>query len=159
MSFNYRFEPPTINELNAKDIYCPYDSYCEGEFDCEPCRHNRGENMHEYERKALFLDVSIQNEFGSLDWADQTLDQDDELNYTGHYHISFTGPCIDTEAGETCRSAGFRGREDGFFSKMHRIKNMIKNCGMTAELIKFYADKDCPYSEATININLDGGEL
>lgn len=113
--------------------------------------------MNEYVIKANILDASIHNEFGPLDWVDQTLDQDGDGNYTGHYHISFTGPRIKKD--ETCRSAGFRGREDGFFAKMHRIKEMIKNCGMTADLIKFYADNECPYSEATINIHLDGGEL
>ena len=113
--------------------------------------------MNEYLRKALFVDVTIQNEFGPLDWVDQTLDQNECGEYTEYYHISFTGPCI--EDGETCTSGSFRGREDGFFAKMRRIKDMIINCGMSAELIKFYADKDCPYSEVTININLDGGEL
>lgn len=160
MSFNYRFEPPTVAELeDMMYCECPYDTYCEGEFDCEPCKYDKGDdNMNEYVRKALFVDVTIQNEFGPLDWIDQTLDQEGDI-YTGKYHISFMGPRIDTEAGETCMSGGFRGREDGFFAKMHRIKNMLINCGMTADLIKFYADNECPYSEATIHIHLDGGEL
>lgn len=110
-------------------------------------------NQNPYTVKATFIDASIQNEFGPLDWIDQTLHED------GMYSISFTGPRVNYEEGELCRSAGFLGRQDAFFSKMHKIKNMIKNCGYNAELIKFDADKDCPYSEATINMNLAGGEL
>lgn len=111
-----------------------------------------GDTMkREYEQQANIVDASIQSEFGPLDWIDQTLHEDSK------YSISFMGPRI--EDNETCMSAGFRGREDGFFAKMRRIKEMIHNCGYNAELIKFEADKDHPYSEATINLKLDGSEL
>ena len=42
MSFNNRFEPPTIDELDEEST-CTYDKYCEGEFNCEPCKYNKGD--------------------------------------------------------------------------------------------------------------------
>lgn len=109
-------------------------------------------NMSEYTMKSILLNAAIENEFAPLDWVDITVYDED-----GTGSISFTGPHVKDD--ETCKSAGFIGRQDGFFSKMHKIKNMIQNCGYSAELIKFEADKLCPYSEATININFEGGEL
>ena len=105
-----------------------------------------------YTQESIKLNDKIEEEFAPLDWADITVYEED-----GTGSITFTGPCI--QEGETCTSAGFRGREDAFFAKMRRIKNMIKGLGMTADLIQFYADRNCPYSEATININFEGGEL
>lgn len=159
MSFDFRFEPPSpaeLEEMNKSE--CPYTEKC-NEWDCENCKFEGSDDMSEYVIKAGMLDITIDNEFGPLDWIDQTLDQDDDLSYIEFYHISFMGPRINNEEGETCRSGSFRGREDAFFAKMRRIKEMIKNCGYNADLIKFYADNECPYSEATININLAGGEL
>lgn len=107
----------------------------------------------EYEEQARILDASIQGEFGPLDWFGQTLHDDSK------YSMTLIGPHIDKDRKETCMSASFRGREDGFFAKMRRIKEMIHNCGYNAELIMFEADRDHPYSEATINLKLDGSEL
>lgn len=106
-----------------------------------------------YEVKANLIDATILAEFGPLDWWEPN------LNENGLYTMTCIGPHVDYENNETCRSAGFIGRQDGFFSKMHKIKNMIRNCGYNTELIKFEATKECPYSEAKININLAGGEL
>ena len=88
---------------------------------------------------ALQLNDKIETEFNPLNWIDITIWQDD-----GRLSISFT------DTGES---------EDMFFNKMKSIKKFIKSFGYTAELIKFHADCDCPYPEATININLEGGEL
>ena len=107
----------------------------------------------EYEQQAKILDAAIQGEFGPIDWFDQTLHEDST------YSITLIGPHVDTDNDETCTSISFIAREDGFFSKMHKIKNMIKYAGYNVELIKFEANKDCPYSEATINVKLDGSEL
>ena len=109
--------------------------------------------MNSYKIKADFIDATIVNEFGQLDWFEPTLKEN------GMYTITFIGPRVDEERKETCKSASFLGRQDAFFSKIHKIKNMIKNCGYNAELIKFEATKELPYSEAKINMNLSGGEL
>lgn len=105
-----------------------------------------------YTQESIKLNDKIEEKFAPLDWADITVYEQD-----GTGSITFTGPCIQED--ETCTSASFRGREDGFFAKMRRIEEMILNCGYNAELIKFEADRDHPYSEATININFEGGEL
>lgn len=114
------------------------------------------DTMNKYVKQSILLNAAIENEFGPLDWVDITVHEED-----GTGSISFTGPsrkeCIN-EDGEYDRIC-FIARQDGFFSKMHKIKNMIKNCGMTADLIKFEADCEFSYSEATININFEGGEL
>lgn len=107
--------------------------------------------VNEYVAKSILLNASIENEFGPLDWVDTTVHQED-----GTGSISFTGPTLSERDWEP---GAFKGAEDAFFAKMRRIKEMIKNCGFAAELIKFEADCDCPYSEATININFDGAEL
>ena len=104
-----------------------------------------------YERRADVLDALIQNEFGILDYFEPDLSDD------GTYTITLIGPHI--QKGETCMSAGFRGREDGFFAKMRRVKDYIKILGYNAELIKYEADRDHLYSEVKINIKLDGSEL
>ena len=84
------------------------------------------------------LNLEIQKEFAPLSWVDIT-----------HYDNG-TGSISFTDDGES---------EDVFFNKMYKIKEFVKNFGYTAELIKFSADCDCPYAEATININFNGGEL
>jgi len=42
-------------------------------------------------------------------------------------------------------------------SSMNAYKDYLKT--LTKAGFKFYADNECPYSEETINIHLDGGEL
>ena len=154
MSFDRRFELPNFNE--NLETTCTYDKYCEGEFDCKDCKFKGDDNMNPNVVKATFLDVTIQNEFGSLDWADQTLDED------GVYMITFTGPCYS----ECCDENGnlnnikLLALQDGFFSKMHKIKRMIEFCGFEVlSLNKYEATKDDPFSEATITVDLTGVEL
>ena len=113
----------------------------------------RNAEYKKYEQKARIIDAAIQGEFGPVDWFESTLHDDSK------YSLTLIGPRIDTENGETCTSISFIARQDGFFWKMHQIKNMIKNCGYNAELITFDGDKDHPYSEGTINMKLDGSEL
>ncbi|WP_405283110.1 hypothetical protein [Methanobrevibacter sp.] len=88
----------------------------------------------------LFLDlnIEIQKKFAPLSWVDLT-----------HYDDG-TGSISFTDCGEP---------EDQFFNKMCEIKEFVKTFGYTAELIKWRADCECPYHEATININFHGGEL
>ena len=112
--------------------------------------------MNPYVEKATLLDVSIENEFGPLDWADQTIYED------GEYSITFTGPCYS----ECCDEDGNLDKiklialQDGFFWKMHNIKRMIENCGFEVlSFSKYEATKDDPWSEVSISINLIGGEL
>lgn len=89
-------------------------------------------------KQFLDLNIAIQKEFNPLNWVDIT-------NYeNGTGSISFT------DDGES---------EDVFFDKMSKIKEFVKTFGYAAELIKWPADCDCPYTEATININFNGGEL
>ena len=109
--------------------------------------------MNPYVVKANLLDASIQNEFGPLDWADQTLYDD------GVYMITFTGPCYS----ECCDENGNLNRikllalQDGFFAKMHNIKRMIENCGIKViSFNKFEASKDDPFAEAIIEIDFEG---
>ncbi len=88
----------------------------------------------------LFLDLNmeIQKKFAPLSWVDLT-----------HYDDG-TGSISFTDCGES---------EDQFFNKMSKIKEFVKTFGYTAELIKWPADCECPYTEATIDINFNGGEL
>ena len=89
-------------------------------------------------KQFLDLNIAIQKEFNPLNWVDIT-------NYeNGTGSISFT------DDGES---------EDVFFDKMSKIKEFVKTFGYAAELIKFPADCECPYNEATIRINFYGGEL
>ena len=154
MSFDRRFELPNFNE--DLETTCTYDKYCEGEFDCEDCKFKGDDKMNPYVVKATLLDVSIENEFAPLDWADQTLDED------GVYMITFTGPCY----GECCDENGnlnsikLLALQDGFFWKMHNIKRMIENCGFAVlSFNKYEATKDDPFSEVTITVDLTGVEL
>lgn len=152
MSFNYRFEPPFGDELDY-ETPCTYDKYCEGEFDCEFCKYNKGDDTMDYVTKANLLDASIQNEFAPLDWADQTLYDD------GTYIITFTGPtyseCCDEEG--NLNGLKLLALQDGFFAKMHAIKRMIEFCGLKVIAFnKYEATKDDPFAEATIKINLTG---
>ena len=89
-------------------------------------------------KEFIALNLAIQKEFSPLNWIDIT----DYENGKGS--ISFT------DDGETA---------DEFFSKMRDVKDFIKGFGYTASLTKFEADKLCPYSEARIDINFEGGEL
>lgn len=86
----------------------------------------------------LALTLAIQKNFNPLNWIDITNYED------GTGSISFT------DDGES---------EDEFFAKMGNIKEFIKKFGYSASLTKYEADKLCPYSEARIDINFDGGEL
>lgn len=88
----------------------------------------------------LFLDLNlkIQKKFANLNWVDIT-------NYeNGNGSISFT------DDGESAEE---------FFSKMRDVTSFIKGFGYSASLTKYEADKLCPYSEARIDINFEGGEL
>lgn len=154
MSFDYRFEVPSVDELEEMGrSECPYTEKC-NKWDCEDCKYEGSENMNEYVKQSIALNEDIEKEFAPLEWVDITVYEDE-----GTGSISFTGPRINSEEGETCKSESFRKREDAFFTKMRGIKKLIHCHNMTADLIKFYADNECPYSEATININFEGGEL
>ena len=88
----------------------------------------------------LFLDLNlkIQKKFANLNWVDIT-------NYeNGNGSISFT------DDGESAEE---------FFSKMRDVTSFIKGFSYSASLTKYEADKLCPYSEARIDINFEGGEL
>ena len=89
----------------------------------------------------VFLDMNlkIQKEFSPLNWIDVTAWVDE-----------CKGSICFTDDGETA---------DEFFSKMRSIKDFIKGFGYSASLIKFEADKLCPYHEARIDIDFTGGEL
>ncbi len=89
----------------------------------------------------MFLDLNlkIQKVFCPLNWIDVTAWTDECKG-----SISFT------DNGESA---------DEFFSKMRSIKEFIKGFGYSASLIKFEADKLCPYNEARIEIDFTGGEL
>ena len=108
--------------------------------------------MNRYVEECTILDVSIQDEFGPLDWADQTIDEEEGL-----YSITFTGPtyseCCDEDG--NLNSIKLLALQDGFFSKMHKIKRMLHNCGYKdVTLTKYEATKDDPFSEANIVITL-----
>lgn len=90
-------------------------------------------------RKSIALNDAIEKAYKPLNWIDTTIWQDRDIE-----SISFT------DTGES---------KDLFFNKMRNIKEFVKSFGYTAELIKFPADCECPYHEATININFNGGEL
>ena len=89
--------------------------------------------------KSFALNDAIEDAYQPLNWIDITIWQDRDIG-----SISFT------DVGES---------EDLFFSKMLSIKEFVKSFGYNAELIKWPADCDFPYHEATININFNGGEL
>lgn len=89
-------------------------------------------------KEFLALNMVIQKEFSPLSWVDVT-----------HYEDG-TGSISFTDCGESA---------DEFFSKMGAIKDFIKGFGYSASLTKFEADKLCPYHEARIDINFEGGEL
>ena len=108
--------------------------------------------MSKYQIECNILDATIQNEFGPLDWADQTLDEDEDL-----YSITFTGPTYTECCDEDGNLDGIKllALQDGFFAKMHGIKRMLHNCGYNDVTLKKYEANKCdPFSEATININL-----
>ena len=88
--------------------------------------------------KSIALNEAIESKFKPLNWVDITTYGD------GTGSISFT------DNGEY---------NENFFNKMVTVKEFIKTFGYSAELIFFNADKLCPYNEATININFEGGEL
>lgn len=90
-------------------------------------------------KESINLNDAIQKAFKPLNWIDTTIWQD-----RGVESISFT------DTGES---------EDLFFKKMRSIKEFVKGFGYTAELIKWPADCECPYHEATININFNGDDL
>lgn len=93
----------------------------------------------EYTQKSIKLNDKIQENFAPLNWVDVTV------------HEQYgTGSIGFTDDGESCEE---------FQEKMRQIKNFIKEQGYTASLILFEADKLCPYNEAVIEINFEGGEL
>ena len=89
-------------------------------------------------KEFLALNMAIQKKFNPLNWIDVTKYED------GTGSISFT------DDGES---------SDEFFTKMVSIKDFIKGFGYSASLTKYEADKLCPYNEARIDINFNGGEL
>lgn len=139
-----------IDEELPAGIIFSYE-YTAGEYEITFKKISEDSIMNPYTNKANILDTKIQNKFGPLDWIGQTLYED------GKYHISFMGPRI--QKGETCISTSFVKREEKFFAKMRRIVTMIHHSGYAASMIRFEADRDCPYSESRIEINLTGGEL
>lgn len=84
------------------------------------------------------LNLKIQKKFAPLSWVDIT-----------HFDNG-TGSITFTDCGEDA---------DEFFSKMRDVKDFIKGFGYNASLTKFETDKLCPYNEARIDINFEGGEL
>ena len=91
--------------------------------------------------KFVDLEFEIQKRYKPLDWLDLTLWVEE-----GKGSITF---------GNNAK----RQSELTFFNECRQIKDFIKSQGYEAELIMFASDEDCPYPEATINFNLDGGEL
>ena len=89
-------------------------------------------------KEFLALNMAIQKKFSPLNWIDVTKYEDE------------TGSISFTDDGES---------SDEFFNKMVRIKDFIKEFGYSASLTKYEADKLCPYNEARIDINFNGGEL
>ena len=89
-------------------------------------------------KEFLALNMAIQKKFNPLNWIDVTKYED------GTGSISFT------DDGESA---------DEFFTKMVSVKDFIKGFGYSASLTKYEADKLCPYNEARIDINFNGGEL
>lgn len=138
-----------IDEQLPAGIVFSHEYTC-GEYEITFKEIKGADIMNEFEVKTTLLTAAIENEFGPLDWADITVHEE------GTGSITFTGPTLSER---DWKPGAFRGAEDAFFAKIRRIKEMIKNCGYTADMIKFEADCDCPYSEATININFTGGEL
>lgn len=98
----------------------------------------KGDGIMDIIEAFLELNLDIQKEFAPLSWVDIT-----------HYDDG-TGSISFSDDGESA---------DLFFSKMRSIKEFIKGFGYSVELIKFPADCECPYNEATIRINFYGGEL
>lgn len=86
----------------------------------------------------LELNMDIQKNFAPLSWVDITSYKN------GIGSISFT------DCGES---------EDVFFDKMEKVTEFINVCGYKAELKKFPANCDCPYSEVTIKINFGGNVM
>lgn len=107
--------------------------------------------MNEYEMKMTLLSAAIDVELGPFDWADITVYKE-----KGTGSITFTGPTL---IERDWKPGAFRGAEDAFFAKVRRVRDMIENCGYTASMVRFEADKLCPYSKATVEINFEGGEL
>lgn len=89
-------------------------------------------------KKFVALNMAIQKEFAPLSWVDIT-----------HYDNG-TGSISFTDCGES---------EEVFFDKMKKVTAFINGYGYKAELKKFHADYDCPYSEVTIIINFGGNEM
>ena len=89
-------------------------------------------------KEFLALNMAIQKKFNPLNWIDVTKYED------GTGSISFA------DDGESA---------DEFFTKMVSVKDFIKGFGYSASLTKYEADKLCPYNEARIDINFNGGEL
>ena len=89
-------------------------------------------------KKFIALNDAIENKYGPLSWVDITKYEE------GTGSISFTDDDED---------------ESTFFNKMYKIKEFIKEFGYSASLTRFEADKLCPYHEARIDINFNGGEL
>ncbi|WP_405323329.1 hypothetical protein [Methanobrevibacter sp.] len=98
-------------------------------------------NEKESIEKFVELEFEIQKRYKPLDWLDLTLWVED-----GKGSITF---------GNNAK----RQNEFAFFNECRQIKDFIKSRGYEAELIMFASEEDCPYPEATINFNLDGGEL
>lgn len=84
------------------------------------------------------LNLKIQKKFAPLSWVDIT-----------HFDNG-TGSISFTDNGETA---------DEFFSKMRDVTDFIKGFGYSASLTRYEADKLCPYYEARIDIDFEGGEL
>lgn len=91
--------------------------------------------------KFVELEFEIQKRYKPLDWLDLTLWVEE-------------GKCSITFGNNAKRQ-----NDLAFFNECRQIKDFIKSRGYEAELIMFASDEDCPYPEATINFNLDGGEL
>lgn len=91
--------------------------------------------------KFVELEFEIQKRYKPLDWLDLTLWVEE-------------GKCSITLGNNAKRQ-----NQLAFFNECRQIKDFIKSRGYEAELIMFASDEDCPYPEATINFNLDGGEL
>ena len=139
-----------IDEQLPAGIYFNHEYTC-GEYEITFKEIKGADIMNEYEVKMTLLTAAIENEFEPLDWADITVYKEE-----GTGNITFTGPTLSER---DWKPGAFKGAEDAFFAKVRRITAMIQNCGYTASMVRFEADKLCPYSEATIEINFEGGEL
>ena len=102
-------------------------------------------------------EISVKfNPDGHICWADHTIRPNDKCD------VAFTGPNVreytkEVNGEEVFDEAAFDTAVEEFFTEMRQIESFIKDkeYAYEVELVKFEADKDCPYTEATINFTIE----